>query len=195
MDLAGIITQLRTYATVFTHTGSDGVVSPQVAGANKWAEAVDDVWLAQPAAYVVPLSQDASSNTLLDGLQQVVTESVAVIVDFDNRVDGIDRRGQTVAETFDTIRASVFKALLNWRPDPDRYARGFAYVSGEPIEPFNKRRLTYQFTFAIEATITEQDGWQDPVGDSFGIEVDIINPETGAEIGTGFEVNMTETSP
>ena len=172
--IAPIILQLKQYATIFTHGGGQ-----QVAGAAEWANAQDNVYLPQPAAYVVPLSQDADDNQDLSGLTQHVREQYGVIVDFDNRAD---LRGQTVAETFNLVRASIFKALLNWRPEPFDLARGFRYVGGDTIEPFNRQRLAYQFAFEIERTITEGDGWTDqPVGPVkiSGVLVDPVTGTTG----------------
>ena len=167
-----IISQLKQYATVFTHDGG-----AQVAGAAQWAEAQDQVYLPQPAAYVVPLSQDAEPNTDLSGLTQQVRKQFGVIVDFDNRPD---RRGQTVAETFDAVGDSIFKALLNWRPAGAAYMRGFELVGGDPVLPNNRQRLAYQWVFSITRTLSEADGWTDQPLGPVTIAGEVVDPDTGA---------------
>ena len=170
--IANMIAQLKRYAPVFTHGGT-----AQVAGAAEWAMAEGQSSLAMPAAYVVPLSQDAEANTDLSGLQQLVDERYGVIVAFDNTGD---RRGQSVAEVFDHVRASVFKALLNWRSNPTEFGRGFAYAGGEMVGEFNRKQLAYQFSFVIQRVITEGDGWTDPLLGPVAINVSMVDPASGA---------------
>lgn len=156
MNLDAVITQLKTVA----------MFGGNVAGAAAFADGIDSqVWLPTPAAYVIPLDEDASENQNLNGLQQIVTERIGIIVNLDNSAD---RRGQTASDQYDTTRTAIFKAILNWRPDwhplnPElnREARGFYYQGGRLLD-FDRARLFYQWEFALDITITDQDGWQPP---------------------------------
>jgi hypothetical protein len=150
MIIDPVITQLKTAAPLF---------GGRVAGGADWAKASDQVWMPQPAAYVFALEDEPSANQDLTGIQQLVTETISVIVDLDN---SLDRRGQGAATVaLHDAKAAVFRALLGWRPGEVNAARGFAYAKGGLVE-MNLARLIWQFDFALEVTLTELDGWQPP---------------------------------
>src|ERR1700728_4107174 len=101
MQIDLVIAQLRTLALLF---------AGNVAGAAAYANGIDDqVWLPLPAAYVMPLDDDAGENTSMAGPQQIVTERIAVIVVLANATTEGDRRGQASAEQYGLMRAAVFK--------------------------------------------------------------------------------------
>jgi hypothetical protein len=161
-----VINQLKRLATVF-----DG----NVAGAAAWAHGVEDqVWLPRPAAYVVPLDEEASENTSQNGLLQIVTQRFMVIVDFDNTSD---RRGQTVTNAYEQTRASIDTAILNWRPDSsidnpgvvsptdigaDHSSRGLYRGDAGLITDITRARIFYQWTYCLDVLFSQDDGWQQP---------------------------------
>lgn len=171
MQIDQVIEQLRTLAPLFRGN---------VAGAAAYANGVNDqVWLPRPAAYVIPNDEDASENLDMGALQQLITERIAVIVDLDNATD---RRGQYPASQLHLVRAAVWRAILNWRPDwdpayPERNnaARGFYYLGGE-LQLLDRARLHYAFAFGLETTVTDCDGWQPPGVPLTEIQVQVTKP-------------------
>jgi hypothetical protein len=150
MRIDAVVAQLRLYAPVF---------GGRVAGAAEFAGGVSDqTWMASPAAYVLPLDEEAGENDSNDGLYQIVAERVGVVLALDNSAD---RRGQSTATQLGGLRAAVFAALLNWRPDPNSQVRGYAYGGGRLLD-MDRGRLFYQWEFVIATTITDDDGWQPP---------------------------------
>jgi hypothetical protein len=165
MNIDQVASQIRTLAPLF---------AGNVAGAAAYANGVaDQVWLPSPAAYVIPLSQDAEENTSMTGLYQIVRERVGVIVVLETlkvggAADLADRRGQAASAYIDTVKYAIFRAILNWRPDWDsanpavnREGKGLSFVGAEFPEAgaFDRARFFYQFVFQLETTITDADGW------------------------------------
>jgi len=179
-----VIAQLKARAPIF---------AGNVAGAAEYENAVkDQTWLKLPAAYVVPLDMDAGENQLQTGLIQVVTERVGVIVVMDNRAD---RRGQGAAVGTYQTQAAIFRAILNWRPDSsgdnpgaqtgnwqaDHESRGFTFAGGF-LRGWDLARLFYEFDFALDVTITDDDGWQPEAVPLTDIAMTIIDQSTGATL-------------
>ncbi|MDE2342920.1 MAG: hypothetical protein KGL63_05930 [Betaproteobacteria bacterium] len=190
MNIDAVAAQLRSVAAIFN--GS-------VAGAAAYANAVvDQTWLPLPAAYVIPDEEDAEPNESMTGTYQQVHERVSVIVVFPTLSAGgnqdlTDRRGQAAAAQLRSIRAAIFKALLNWRPDPDGIdtteqieARGMYYVGGRfPQEgAFDRARFFYQFTFGLDTLITDSDGWQPTGVPLTQVKATITDQDTGATLAT-----------
>lgn len=188
MNIDALVAQLRTYATIF---------NGNVAGAAGYASGVSDqTWLPLPAAYVIPAEEDAEPNDSMTGTYQIVRERVSVIVVFPTlsaggSVDLTDRRGQAAAAQLRSIRASIFKALLNWQPDPDGIdtteqieGRGIYYLGGRfPNEgAFDRARFFYQFTFGLDITITDDDGWRPTGVPLTEVKATLTNPATGTTL-------------
>ncbi|WP_424139898.1 phage tail terminator protein [Roseomonas chloroacetimidivorans] len=176
MKIDAVIQQLRSHAPIF---------NGNVAGAASYVQAKDQVWLPQPAAYVIPLEDEPGENTQQGGTgyYQVVREKIGVIIDLSNHEDPTDRRGQTPStQAVDQFRAAIWAAILNWRPDPSVQSRGFVYAGGGLVpDGINRSWLRWQFDFAIETTISDQDGWQEPFEPLTEIRGSITNQTTGAE--------------
>jgi hypothetical protein len=156
MNLDPIINQIKVLSPVF---------NGQVAGAAQFAAAKDQTWLTLPAAFVIIGDFEASANESATGLRQTLTEEVAVVVIYGNATD---RRGQAPAEQYMTVRAQLNTALLNWRPDWDPNnpqnnieARGFSIVRGS-LGEMDGARLLYEYVYALETYLTDDDGWQLP---------------------------------
>ena len=180
MKLSEVITQMKAYAPIF---------GGNVAGIADYELAKDQIWLPQPAAYVVPLDDECTPNGDLTGLQQVMTQTIGVIIDLDN---SLDRRGQAAgSDAFDDIRTAVFAALLNWRPATANCARGFAYARGGFLFA-DRARLRWQFDFAIEVTLTDHDGFQLPSVPLLDIRGTVISEPTSNTLGT-FDAALPQT--
>lgn len=177
MNLDLVMTQLKTYAPMF---------GGRVAGAANFAVGLEtQVWMDLPAAYVIPLDEDASENLDVAGLRQTITERIGIIVELDNAAD---RRGQAPAATLNDARAAVFAAVLGWHIAPDRSARGLYYGGGQ-LREFDRARLFYQFEFCLDATYTYADGFQQPPGVPL---VMFQKTYTDAETGHVFVVQNVE---
>lgn len=174
MILAAFISQLRANAPMF---------GGRVAGAAEFQNGLRNynTSLPLPAAYVVPLIQDAEPNLSYGGLQQIVHMGIGVAVELDAQTD---RRGQAPAMDIDTVRAQVFASVLNYRIDDCHMARGASYAGSRPLEVLDRARWFYQFEFNIDWQITEADGFQPIADDLIGVEVDIFGPHGVPPAGT-----------
>lgn len=171
MQIDLVITQLRAYAPVF---------SGRVVGSALWAGMADTVNLVTPSAYVIPLADDPGEPLSQNDVYQKITESFAVICCISNLAD---ERGQVPAETFHTVRAALWLALLGWKPTADH--RGTAY-QGAHLLDLDRARAWYQFEFGADFYIGPEDGWQsNPANlitgtptalETIHLDVDMIDP-------------------
>jgi len=151
MDLPAVIVHLRANAPIF---------GGRVAGAANFTKALEtEGMLDLPAAYVVPADDDATENLEANLLVQDVTERFSVIVELPNDAD---RRGQRATTLYDPVRAALWAALLNWRLDPVKAAKGLYYAGGSLLD-LDRARLFYRWDFAQDIRITDEDGWQQPL--------------------------------
>jgi hypothetical protein len=149
MNLDSVITQLKTHCPQ---------LGERVGGAADQALAASNGYLKVPAAYIIPLADDPEASTDSTGLTQRVTESVGVVVVLDNTAD---RRGQTSANAVEVMKYAVHRALLNFRADLMRSARGLQYEGGSLVD-INGARLVWQLVYSHSITITEEDGFSPP---------------------------------
>ncbi|MDO9714302.1 phage tail terminator protein [Paracraurococcus lichenis] len=148
MDIARVIAQLKTYCPM---------LNKQVGGAAEYEKAMKNGYLSTPCAYVIPMADDAEGNTDSNGLTQIVTESVSVMLILDN----VERRGQTATISVEATKYAVHKALLNWKMDPERQAKGFQYEGGSLVD-MDGARLSWQMTYSRDIWLTDQDGFKEP---------------------------------
>lgn len=148
MNLSKVINQLRTYATIF-----DG----NVAGAAEFEQALKDTGnLPLPAAYVIPLEDQAGDNMIRNALRQDVTERIGIIA----AVDGsADRRGQGAVDGLHALRKAIHGAILNWHIEPDRAPRGIQYGGGHLLS-WDRGRVFWMYIYELETYINEDDGFQ-----------------------------------
>jgi|HubBroStandDraft_3_1064219.scaffolds.fasta_scaffold00005_36 hypothetical protein len=150
------IQQLRDYCPL---------LAGRVAGAANFANGLQNynANMPLPAAYVIPLSEEAEPNQVMIGLIQKVHRTIGVVVEFDATAD---RRGQVPAMHFDAMEAGILRALLNWPPTWCRTPnnQGFQLSGGRTLD-LDRARLFYQWEFGLDWQIDDaQDGWQ-PLGD------------------------------
>lgn len=79
----------------------------------------------QPAAYVIPIADQAVPNRLVNAIRQQVTTRFGVVLALGNLGD---RRGEASSKAIEAIRAEARTALLGWSPaaadDPITFVRG-----------------------------------------------------------------------
>ncbi len=137
MDTNIIIAALRARATAFGN---------RVSGAAEFGQALEKDSVTAPAAWVVPLGDDASDQTMT-GSRFTLTERFAVFVVVDNSAD---ERGQAAQTDVYALRAAVWSAILGWQPSSDYDP--INYEGGEPIK-LDRARLFYRFEFSTKTSI------------------------------------------
>lgn len=190
MNIDAIASQLRSVATIF---------AGNVAGAAAYANGVSEqTWLPLPAAYVIPGEEDAEPNDSMTGSYQIVHERVSVIVvlptlSAGGSLDSADRRGQAAAAQLRSLRSAVFKALLNWQPDPDGTdtttqieTRGIYYLGARfPADgAFDRARFFYEFLFGLDVTVTDDDGWRPTGTPMTDVHATVTDQTTGDTLAT-----------
>jgi hypothetical protein len=162
--LATFIAQLRANAPIF---------AGRVAGAAEFQAGLRNynTSMVLPAAYVLPLGQDAAPNDNWGGFQQLVHKFVGVAVELDAQTD---RRGQAPTMQFEEIEAQIFASVLNLFIPGCRMAKG-SYFTGARYLDLDRARLWYQWEFAIDWQINDEDGVQPDSIPIRMIEVDVFN--------------------
>lgn len=78
-----------------------------------------------PCAFVIPMSEKADKNTLMNGLSQRVTAQIGVVIAIRNFAD---TRGEGGHKQLENVRAQLIKALCNWEAPntsiPNEYVTG-----------------------------------------------------------------------
>jgi hypothetical protein len=156
------ISQLRANAPIF---------AGRVAGAAEFYAGLRNynTSLPLPAAYVLPLGQDADANSVWGGLIQIVHKSIGVAVELDAQND---RRGQAPTMNFEDIEAQIFASVLNLVLGDCRMVRGASF-SGARYLDLDRARLWYQWEFNLDWQITDADGVQPRSEPLRSIEVDL----------------------
>lgn len=170
MNLNAVIEQIRAYSPVF---------SGRVAGAAQFKVLPESANMLVPAAYVVPMDDNAGEQQSQNGYQQIISERFAVIAVISNAAD---ERGQTSSFSLHDVRASIFRALLGWIPEDDVERYGIVEYEGGALLDMDRSRLWYQFEFACEAAIDRGDTWifvrdnELPAFEGMDIKVDMVDP-------------------
>jgi len=162
--MGAIIASMRQRAPIF---------EGRVAGAAEFYKGLRDYTTSMPlpAAYILPLGQDATPNNTYGGLQQIMHKGIGVAVELDAQRD---RRGQDPTMQFETIEAQILSSVLNLYIGDCRMTQG-AYFTGARYLDLDRARLWYQWEFGLDWQITDLDGVQPDAGiDLAGIEVDFF---------------------
>lgn len=175
MNLDTIVAQLQANTTMFLTIG----------GAAAYATAVDPkaVNVKLPAAFVIANASRAGENLDMNGLQQNVEQVVSIFVVLSN---ADDRQGQAASASIYDAQTQLRSAILNWRPDFSRGARGFAEGDSQHVE-MSRGTVTHVFHFVLQTTITDADGYQPPGDDldalvlkeqTYGVNLNIALPQS-----------------
>jgi hypothetical protein len=156
------ISQLRNFAPIF---------GGRVAGAAEFYAGLRNynTSMPLPAAYVLPLGQDADPNQVWNGLIQVLHKGVGIAVELDAQPD---RRGQAPAMNFEEIERQIFASCLNLTIGDCRMVRGASFTGARYLD-LDRARLWYQWEFGIDWQITDEDGVQPVSVPLKEIDVDI----------------------
>ncbi|QBH98414.1 hypothetical protein EKN56_19675 [Limnobaculum zhutongyuii] len=149
MKLSLIIAALRLRCPVF---------ESRVSGAAEFKPLPDTAKMKLPAAYVIPLDDNAEDNKSQTDYWQNITDGFAVIVIIDNQSD---ERGQKSShDAVHDIRNELWKALLGWQVD-DCYDP-IQYDGGNLLD-MNRSMLYYQFEFSARREISAEETrqWDD----------------------------------
>ena len=144
MKLSVIALKIRAANTSF---------GDMVAGAAELALAQQET-LREESAFVVPLSDTPSPNEQDSGYYQPLSETFSVVVALKNDDARFDQLGTTAIDRVDTIRAELFKAILNWvMPNTEG---PIIYRAGRLLD-LNPAWLWYTFEFALTTDLDEDD--------------------------------------
>jgi hypothetical protein len=160
-----LIAQLRANAPIF---------GGRVAGAAEYYAGLRNynTSMALPAAYVLPLGQEAEPNNILGGgLVQLVHKSLGIVVEFDAQTD---RRGQSPTMNFEEIEAQLFASVLNLFIPNCRMSKGIAFEGARFLD-LDRARLFYRWEFAADMLITDDDGVQPASVPLTQVEVDVFH--------------------
>jgi hypothetical protein len=167
MDISLIIAALKQRCPSFAN---------RVTGAAEYKRLAESVNLDLPAAYVIPLDDEAGEMQTSNGYLQEIRDAVAIVVVMSNAVD---ERGQTSISTVQALRSELWAALLGWMPDA---VHGRIEYEGGQLLDLDRARLYYQFEFSAPTEITESDTWQGISNaaltpfDKVSLTVDTIDP-------------------
>lgn len=171
MNLTPIINALRQRCPSFQR---------RFAGAAEWAGLTVEEAPPMPAAYVVPLREDASDNESVNSYYQTITNTFGVIVLVDNAAD---IRGQGATARLDSLRPELFKALLSWHQEPKDEFSEIVYQGGSLLY-MDDARLSFQFEFSYETYLDFFDTYQkvelEELPDFEGMDVDVDQIEPSA---------------
>lgn len=162
--IGAFIEQVRANAPVF---------GGRVAGAAEFYKGLRDynTSMPLPAAYVLPLTQDAGPNLLWNGLIQIIQKGVGVAVELDAQQD---RRGQRPVMDFDAIEVELFRSVLNLLLPGCNMVRG-VYFTGARYLDLDRARLWYQWEFGLDWQVDDTDGVQPYSIPLETVEVDVFH--------------------
>ncbi|QDH65235.1 hypothetical protein [Pseudomonas azotoformans] len=172
MKISLIVAQLRAYCPAFSARVSAGI---------DWDAVASSAKLSHPSAYVIAAGDDASANDVDNAIRQDITDLFDVIL----VLDSTDERGQEAADLLHDLRASLWKALVGWKPsteyDPIEYGGGSLIF-------INRARVVYRFSFEAAFQLGRNrasepaETWEEwkldglPAFEGVDVDVDFIDP-------------------
>jgi hypothetical protein len=159
------IAQIRAYCPL---------LGGRVAGAADFRLGLQDYNTAPrtlPFGYVVPLGSEADGPGSMTGIYEHVRITTGIIVEFSAVKD---RRGQTPTMDTEAMGACLVGCLLNWEPVPCiTVGRQGYWLAGSRFLDLDRARLFFQWEFALNTILTEEDGWHPDSIPLTGIELDM----------------------
>ena len=157
MNLAPVVLQLRAADTRF--------------GDNIGGAADITTVLNQPAdvnfpegAYVTQLGEAASSHENDNHINQLITETFAIVIILQNDTQQRDKTGLTAHDMLKDIRSEFFKAILGYQLDG---AESLIFYIGARLVRLTRANFIYQFEFGVDTRITMEDAVTTDAVDSF----------------------------
>lgn len=141
MNLGEMVLHLRAAGTRF---GNHITGSAELALAKEFP-------VKKEIAFVIPLADAATPNTDDSGINQTLTERVAVVTVLANDNSKKDLLGFTAYDNLvDTVRSELFSALLGWQPSTAESL--MTYANGSVIA-FDRAWLWYQYEFEVDTRL------------------------------------------
>ncbi|WP_454843405.1 phage tail terminator protein [Pseudomonas gorinensis] len=172
MKISLIVAQLRAYCPAFSNRVSAGI---------DWDAVASSAKLSHPSAYVIAAGDEASANDVDNAIRQDITDLFDVIL----VLDSTDERGQEAADLLHDLRASLWKAVVGWKPsveyDPITYGGGSLIF-------INRARVVYRFSFEAAFQLGRNrasepaETWEEwkldglPAFEGMDVDVDFIDP-------------------
>ena len=186
MNLDNVIVRLRQACPSF---------ASRVAGAAEFSALPPSAKVALPAAFVIPMDDQAGDQESGNRYRQSITDRIAVVVVLDNSED---RRGQASSASVHALRAELWQALLLWPPGSEY--DGLVYEGGRGLQ-MDAARLYYQFEFSAESEIGVEDTAQPgmkavlPHLASIHVRADVIDPMVDPNNVPGQNHNPAQPNP
>lgn len=186
MNLDSVITRIKQKCPSFAQ---------RVAGAAEFAALPENAKVAMPAAFVVPLDDQAGEQLSANRYRQEIVDRIGVVVLLDNTAD---RRGQAAAASVHSVRAELWQALLLWPPGTEY--DGLVYEGGQALD-MDAARLWYQFEFSAAAELGVEDTAQPgmvaalPQLQSIHVRADVLNPMVDPNNVPGQNHNPAQPNP
>ena len=144
MKLGPIIIRLRLANTYFKNKIGGAA---QIDLATKWTVLSD-------TAFVVPLSEEADSNTQEAGVNQIVKEKFAVVCALKNDESDKDKTGIAANDTLHDIRSQLVKELVGL----DLGYESPIYYAGGRLLAIDDAYMWYQFEFEYTCKVVTDTG-------------------------------------
>lgn len=150
MQLSPVVIKLRAANTRFSN---------RIVGAAELDLALKYT-LKKETAFVIQLSEQASPNTLDNGVSQSLVERFAVVVALANDSSQSEKTGLVAYDSLDACRAEIWHAILGW--DIEGFETPISYAGGRLIA-MNSAYLWYQFEFLITREVNQLTGHEDGI--------------------------------
>lgn len=140
MKLSTIIVALRAGNTFFK-TNIGGAID---FGRVQQNTLIDDV------AFVIPLGEDASSNTEDSSINQIIKEKFGVVCAIKNDSNSVERAGIIAYDMLHTVRTDLLRVLIGLDLG---YNTTIEYSSGRLLD-INSAWIWYQYEFVYQSRLT-----------------------------------------
>ena len=183
MKLTTIIDEIKALCPTFEN---------RVAGAAEYQDLRNVSNMMVPAAYVIPLDDNAQAVTIKNTYRQDLIEGFAVIVVVNNTAD---ERGQAARNAVHDLKLELWKCLLGW--DFDNDYEPIEYSGGQLIG-MDRARLDFQFEFSAEFQINESltrhgvDLANAPAFESMNIELDIQDLPPDGTVDHAIDITLEQ---
>lgn len=140
MKLGKIVLKLRTANTRFGNF---------IGGAAELQYTMQNT-VKKDCAFVIPLLESASENTVDNGINQLITERFGVVCVISNDSTDTDKTGLTAYDNLYDTRTELFRAILGWQINE---AESVIYYRGGKLLQIDPANLWYQFEFEYETRV------------------------------------------
>lgn len=144
MDLTLIVNQLRDRLPDF---------GGRIGGVAEFKTASASNSIACPAAFVLPLSEDAETPDTHQVTRQLITQGFGVVVVLATQGD---EKGGTALEAVENVKSKLLRALFGWQPNDECDP---IYYEGGQLMSLDRAVLYWRYEFAVKCWIDSTDGY------------------------------------